>query len=311
MPNINPSTPLRDHPSTPPTDSSGAETQTDAERQEPTPYHNAAFNVFCYRLHKYKENDDVTLSDEHRLSKEPLRIDIVVIKKNRDIELELVWAKIFRTHNLVEYKSPVDKPPTLAVFDKLIGYARIYAAQEEVKISDMTATIICANPPEKLFEILKKDFDYEILQKDDGIYYIIQKGVAVEKNLAIQVVTEKSELLLQALDKTMLDEATVDKVTDFMFTDGKDNKELLGCWFDVMMSENFQNILKGGGNDMNMEKRKKFVELLESVGLSDDIQQKGLQKGLQKGRQEGALEVIALLEKGYSLTDAKKKLQLT
>jgi hypothetical protein len=107
----------------------------------------------------------------------------------------------------IEYKSPVDTPPTLAVFDKLIGYARIYAAQEKVKISDMTATIICAAPPKKLFRILEDEFDYKILQKDDGIYYIVQKWVAVEKTLTIQVAVQTSDLLLQALDKRALDTA--------------------------------------------------------------------------------------------------------
>jgi len=71
------------------------------------------------------------------------------------------------------------------------------ATREEVKISDMTATIICANPPEKLFKILEDEFDYKILPKDDGIYYIMERVGAVEKRLAIQVAVQKSELLLQ------------------------------------------------------------------------------------------------------------------
>ena len=53
-----------------------------------------------------------------------------------------------------------------------------------------------------------------------------------------------------------------------------------------------------------------FMEIMETSGLSDYIMQKGMQKGRQEGRQEGALEVIALLEKGYSLAEAKKKLKL-
>jgi hypothetical protein len=278
-----------------------------AERQESTPYHGAAFNVFSYRLRKYQENGDVTLFDECRLSKEPLRIDIVVIKKNRDIELEPVWAKIFREHNLVEYKSPVDKPPTLAVFDKLIGYARIYAAQNEVKISDMTATIVCARTPRKLFKRLREDFDYEILEKEDGIYYIIQRGATVEKGLAIQVAVQRSELLLQALDKKLLDKVTVDNVTEFMLTDGKDNKELLGYWFDVIMSKNFKNIFeRAGGMDMR-KKYKSLFEVLDSTGISYKI----MEEGRQEGRQEGVQEVFALLESGCSLAEAKKKLQLT
>jgi hypothetical protein len=60
-----------------------------------------------------------------------------------------------------------------------------------------------------------------------------------------------------------------------------------------------------------MATREFFMELMETSGLSDYIMQKGMQKGMQQGRLEGAQEVIDLLEKGYSLSDAKKKLQLT
>jgi predicted transposase YdaD len=76
-----------------------------------------------------------------------------------------------------------------------------------------------------------------------------------------------------------------------------------------------------------MATREFFMELMETSGLSDYIMQKGMQqgrlegmqegrlegmqKGMQQGRLEGAQEVIALLEKGYSLSDAKEMLQLT
>jgi len=282
-----------------------------AKRQEPTLYHNATFNAFCYQFYNYKENDDVAIIDEHRLSKEPLRIDIIVIKKNREIELKPVWAKIFRGHNIIEYKSPVDNPPTLAVFDKLIGYARIYASQEEVKISDVTATLICANPPEKLFKILEDEFDYKILPKDDGIYYIIQKGVPVEKTMAIQIATYKSELLLQALDKKVLDEAAADELKEFLLTEAIKYMDILGYWIRAISQENVKYLFE---RTEDMETQAVLMEIMETSGLSDYIMQKGRQEGWQEGRQEGrqegALEVIALLEKGCSLEDAKKKLQL-
>jgi flagellar biosynthesis/type III secretory pathway protein FliH len=65
----------------------------------------------------------------------------------------------------------------------------------------------------------------------------------------------------------------------------------------------------------DMATREFFMELMETSGLSDYIMQKGMQQGrlegMQQGRLEGAQEVIDLLEKGYSLSDAKEMLQLT
>ena len=310
MPNTDPSVPLRDP--------DGAETERSSERRrERIPYHNASFDAFLAVLSDYRQDDSVALHDEHRLSKEPLRIDIVVIKKNSGVELEPVWAKIFRAHNLVEYKSPADKAPTFEVFSKLMGYAWIYAAQEKVKISDMTATLVCAETPQKLFKILKEDFDYEILEKEDGIYYITEKGASAEKRLAVQVMAHKSEPLLQAMDKRPLDGTTADKIAQIVFTAIKKHAVTLGYWSMALTQENLENILERMGKMTKHEKDRRQV--LESFGLVDKNQleegrQEGLQKGMQEGRQEGMQEgmrkVITLLEKGYSLADAKKMLKL-
>jgi len=309
-----PSAPLRDRPSAPLRDPDGAETETRAELSRGRiPYHNASFDAFLAVLSDYLQDDSVAPIDEFRLSKEPLRIDIVIIKNNRDIELKPVWAKIFRGHNLMEYKSPVDKPPTLAVFNKLIGYAYIYAAQKELEISDVTATLVCARTPKKLFKILKEKFGYEILEKYDGIYYIMQQGAAVEMNLALQVMVQKSEPLLQAMDKRPLDGATADKIAQIVFTAIKKHAVTLGYWSMALTQENLENILERMGKMTKHEKDRKQV--LESFGLVDKKQLeeghlKGRQEGLQEGLQEGMRKVISLLEKGYSLEDAKKMLKL-
>jgi predicted transposase YdaD len=60
----------------------------------------------------------------------------------------------------------------------------------------------------------------------------------------------------------------------------------------------------------NMNNEKAYMEVMESLGISDKLLQTGRREGRREGRQEGAREVITLLEKGYSLSEAKKKLQL-
>ncbi|MCL2182625.1 MAG: hypothetical protein FWB85_04050, partial [Chitinispirillia bacterium] len=141
-----------------------------ATRKESARYHEAAFAAFVYMLRKHRKNGDVTLEDERQLSKRPLRVDIIIIKKNREAEIENSWARIFRSHNILEYKSPVDSPPDMAVFDKVVhGYAGIYAAQENVPLTDMSATIVCFKKPTELFKALKADFNYKVLRKDKGV----------------------------------------------------------------------------------------------------------------------------------------------
>ena len=43
---------------------------------------------------------------EYQLNTEPLKIDVVIIKKSRDIPIKKNIAAIFRKENIIEYKSP-------------------------------------------------------------------------------------------------------------------------------------------------------------------------------------------------------------
>ncbi len=153
--------------------------------------------------------------------------------------------------------------------------------------------------------VSEEDFDYEVLEKYDGVYYIIPRGAAVEKGLAVQIMVQKSELLLQALDKRPLDEATAGKVAEVIADLDEDSMKKLDFWFKALAPKNAKIISKRMG--MTMTKTDKaYLEVMEELGYAESLRQEGMQKGIQKG----AMEVIAMLEKGYSLADAKKKLKL-
>lgn len=55
---------------------------------------------------EYKEY--LEFSVKHQLTDEPLRIDIVVIKKLKEIAIEKSVGKILKKYNVFEYKSPKD-----------------------------------------------------------------------------------------------------------------------------------------------------------------------------------------------------------
>jgi len=278
----------------------------DGERRELTPYHNAAFDVFAYRLRKYRDNGDITLTDECQLSRGPMKIDIVIVKKNRAIELEPSWAKIFREHNLIEYKSPVDRAPGLSTFDKLTGYARLYASQKSLKLTAVTATLVCAREPKKLLTALEKEYGYEILRNGDGIYYIIQKGGDPERNLAIQIVVEWSDVMLAAVDKKPQGAEISDKIAEFIITEGLKEQERLTYWFKALPTEHLNNVTERIEN-MDKKRLEAWMNLMKKTGLYDRANREGQEEGLQKGRRE----VFCLLEKGYTPAEAKKKLQMT
>jgi predicted transposase YdaD len=54
----------------------------------------------------------------------------------------------------------------------------------------------------------------------------------------------------------------------------------------------------------------KLLKRAEKDGLLAEYEQEWEQKGMQEGRQEERLKILELLEKGYSLEDVKRTLQL-
>jgi predicted transposase YdaD len=114
-----------------------------------------------------------------------------------------------------------------------------------------------------------------------------------------------SEFMLKALVPG-IDENMAKTVLEVL-NDGIDND--LTRWAEIVIERNLNIIMKVSES---MKNSKKVEKVLMEYGYCDkwrqEGKQEGEQEGWQKGKQEGALEVITLLEKGYSLSDAKKML---
>ncbi len=66
--------------------------------------------AFCSAM-KLELKDDAEHLDyqnEYNLNTKPLQIDLLIVKKIKEVELKNQIGKLFRTHNIVEYKSPED-----------------------------------------------------------------------------------------------------------------------------------------------------------------------------------------------------------
>jgi hypothetical protein len=69
---------------------------------------------------------------------EPLEIDVLVIKKLKDIVINKNIAAIFKTHNITEYKSP-DSYVSIHDFNKVYGY-------DVVRVSAHIILLLGASP---------------------------------------------------------------------------------------------------------------------------------------------------------------------
>jgi hypothetical protein len=275
-------------------ESVGDKTHPQKTPKQMTPFHNAMFGTFSETLDEAIQNGKVELQDEHRLSADALRIDMMILKKEPDFMINRVWGKFMRGYNILEYKSPSAPAPSIRVFNKVIhGYAGIYSAQRRVRLTDMTATIICTKKPLKLFKTLEEYYNYKILRGAPGIYYIRLKGVPIEKTLAIQIMVcselPDSEFMLKALVPG-IDEDMAKKVLEVLNSD-VDNR--LSYWVEAVLEKNLNIIIKVGES---MKNSKNVEKVLMEYGYCDKWRQEGKQEGRQEGWQEGRQEG---LEEGW------------
>ena len=55
-----------------------------------------------------EESEKLIFENEHQLSKKPMEIDVLIIKKKAEEQIRKNIGRIFRKHNIIEYKSPED-----------------------------------------------------------------------------------------------------------------------------------------------------------------------------------------------------------
>ena len=131
---------------------------------------------FCsaMELEFLRYKDLLDFNREFPLSKEPLRIDLLMIKKIKDVVLDIDIGRLFKTYNIIEYKSPKDGL-TIDDYIKTVGYAYLYkglgATVDAVPLSELTATIVRNTEPTELFKKIQSEGG-SIEEKYPGVYYI-------------------------------------------------------------------------------------------------------------------------------------------
>ena len=134
--------------------------------------------AFCAAagLEFHEDIERLELKPEYNLSKEPIRIDLLIIKDRECDQIKNEIGHIMRTYNVIEYKSPEDAL-TIDDFYKTVGYACLYKGYGEyvdaVPINELTISIFRETRPEKMFLTLQKQ-GHTIEEKYPGIYYVTE-----------------------------------------------------------------------------------------------------------------------------------------
>jgi hypothetical protein len=132
---------------------------------------------FCgaTELELRENKSDLEFKREYNLSKEPIRVDLLIIKKYSNVKLKNEIGSIFKKHNIIEYKNPSDEL-NIDVFFKTIGYACLYKGLgdtvDEIPANELTVSMFRDIYHRKLMSILKK-MGFSIVKKFSGIYYVM------------------------------------------------------------------------------------------------------------------------------------------
>ena len=131
--------------------------------------------AFCSALElELRENkNDLIYEREHNLSKLPLKIDFLVIRKKPKVMIKNEIGDFFLDHNIFEYKSPGDDLNADTLY-KALAYACLYKSETgsigESLNTDITVSLVREQKPINLLRQL--DEKYTVTQKADGIYRI-------------------------------------------------------------------------------------------------------------------------------------------
>lgn len=122
-------------------------------------------------------------------------------KKDGEKPIEKNIGRIFRKHNIIEYKSPGD---SLSVNDfyKVYGYACIYQSDTdrvmEIRPQELTLTFVCSRFPRKLLKHLEKMRRMSVREVEKGIYYLEGDPIPIQL-LIVPLLSKENNYWLQHL----------------------------------------------------------------------------------------------------------------
>lgn len=118
---------------------------------------------------------DLVYEKEYNLNTKPLEIDLLVIKKESHVRIKNEIGRLFRGHNIMEYKSPEDHL-NIDTFYKAGAYASLYKSYGETvdgrKADDITVSMVREARPDGLFGYFKKN-GIRMETSYPGIYHVM------------------------------------------------------------------------------------------------------------------------------------------
>ena len=187
-----------------------------------------------------EEMDKLEFLKEYNLTSGPLRIDTLIIKKEKDAEIQKQIGRIFKRYNILEYKSP-EKSHTVNSFFKVVSYAGLLQSntqrEQEIPPEEITITLIGDRYPRRLLAYLKRRHRVGIEQAYPGIYYV--EGLLFPMQVIVQRELDKGEnVWLSRLRQNLQMQEDVEALARAY--KGKDGNPLYSAVMDLIVRANWK-----------------------------------------------------------------------
>ena len=227
--------------------------------------------VKAMQMELYDYREHLEYRQEHQLTSAPLQIDLLIIKKPRGVTIDKNIARIFRTDNILEYKSPEDYL-SIKDFWKVSAYANLYAAiTPGVDLSDVTLTFVEDRHPQKLLDYLTATRGYTAKETTPGIYHITGDYLPIQI-IESKKLSEAENLWLRSLRNEALQNSTLSAISK----EGKKFKSDINI--DDYVSHIFRINRKMVKEEETMGWRDTLVEILEEDGVITQLEEQAVEK---------------------------------
>ena len=244
-----------------------------------------------------EDADNLVFENEHQLGTKPMEIDVLIIKKETDRPVKKNIGRIFKKHNIIEYKSP-DDSLNVDDFYKVYGYTCFYKADaryvNSIPADELTITFVAEKYPRKLIEHLKNVKKYRVEEKEKGIYYVYGDLIPIQILITKKLSAEEN-LWLKSLTNNLKEPENARQLIE----DYQKNQEndLYRSALEAIMRANqklFQEV--NGMSDIFMEiVQEKFDrKLKEEV---DKVVEEAVEEATEKAVKEKLTERISLIRK--------------
>lgn len=299
------------------------ETQQDSNKEKLLQWHPAFFASIQIEL--AEEAHKLTFKREYPLATRPMLVDVVIIKKNTKDGIRKNIGRIFRQHNIVEYKSPEDYL-SIDDFYKVYGYTCFYKAsskkQNGIPADELTITFVCKTYPRKVLNHLKSKRGLSVYAADKGIYYL-EGDIFPMQLIVTSKLSPENNLWLNSLTNDLKNKSIIEKISNEYRKHKRD--EMYKSVMNIIvrankkqfreasnMCEALLELFKDEVDKETAKARNEGINIGRNEGISIGVEQ-GIESTVITGKTFGGTkeQTLELLVKNFKITkeDAEKHLE--